>query len=49
MLQSEKPLSAPNRGVILKKRLKKLLSDRVVELARIVKVGQQTLYKEGVK
>ena len=27
----------------------KLLSDRVVELARIVKAGQQTLYKEGVK
>jgi len=26
----------------------KLLSDRVVELARIVKAGQQTLQKEGV-
>jgi len=26
----------------------KLLSDKVVELARIVKAGQQTLQKEGV-
>jgi hypothetical protein len=49
MLQSEKPQPAPNRSVILKRGSAKLLSDRVVELARIVKAGQQTLYKEGVK